>query len=149
MITDRTPDYVAGLVHELRKLPNETEWLEFKRNDALPQDIGEYLSALANSAALYGKAHGYVVWGIDDATHEIVGTTFNPLKTKVGNEELENWLLRLLSPKIDFRFHSAVIDGSTVILLEIGRAFRHPVQFQNQEFIRIGTYKKKLKDFPE
>ncbi len=109
MITDRTPDYVTGLVHELRKLPNETEWLEFKRNDASPQDIGEYLSALANSAALYGKTHGYMVWGIDDATHEIVGTTFNPVKTKVGNEELENWLLHLLNPKIDFRFHSAVI----------------------------------------
>jgi len=149
MITDRTPDYVTGLVHELRKLPNETEWLEFKRNDASPQDIGEYLSALANSAALYGKTHGYMVWGIDDATHEIVGTTFNPVKTKVGNEELENWLLHLLNPKIDFRFHSAVIDGSLVILLEVGRAFQHPVQFQNQEFIRIGTYKKKLKDFPE
>lgn len=149
MVTERTPDYVTGLVHELRKLPNETEWLEFKRNDASPQDIGEYLSALANSAALYGKTHGYMVWGIDDATHEIVGTTFNPVKTKVGNEELENWLLHLLNPKIDFRFHSAVIDGSLVILLEVGRAFRHPVQFQNQEFIRIGTYKKKLKDFPE
>lgn len=149
MITDRTPHYVTGLVHELRKLPNETEWLEFKRNDASPQDIGEYVSALANSAALYGKAHGYVVWGIDDTTHEIVGTTFDPVKAKVGNEELENWLLRLLNPKIDFRFHSAVIEGSSVILLEIGRAFRHPVQFQNQEFIRIGTYKKKLKDFPE
>ena len=36
-----------------------------------------------------------------------------------------------------------------VVLLEIERAYRHPVQFQGQEFIRIGSYKKKLKDFPE
>ncbi|MDC4222969.1 MAG: hypothetical protein MPW15_01645 [Candidatus Manganitrophus sp.] len=36
-----------------------------------------------------------------------------------------------------------------MVLLEIARAFRHPVRFQGQEFIRIGTYKKKLKDFPE
>ncbi len=149
MITDRTPEYLIGLVHELRKLPTETEWLEFKRNDAEPQDIGEYLSALANAAALYGKVNGYLVWGIDDATHEIVGTTFAPAKAKVGNEELESWLLRLLAPKINFRFHGVGIEGRSVILLEIGRAFRHPVQFQNQEFIRIGTYKKKLKDFPE
>ncbi len=149
MTSDRKPEYLAGLVRELCKLPNETEWLEFKRNAAEPQDIGEYLSALANAAALYGKVNGYLVWGIDDATHDIVGTTFSPTNVKVGNEELESWLLRLLSPKIHFRFYPVEIEGRSVILLEIGRAFRHPVQFQNQEFIRVGTYKKKLKDFPE
>jgi len=33
--------------------------------------------------------------------------------------------------------------------LEIGSAFKHPVQFKNIEYIRVGSYKKKLKDFPE
>lgn len=33
--------------------------------------------------------------------------------------------------------------------MEIARAFRHPVRFSGQEFIRVGTYKKKLKDYPE
>lgn len=149
MISERTPEYLISLVNELRKLPNETEWLEFKRNDAEPQDIGEYLSALANSAALYGKVHAYLVWGIDDVTHDVVGTSFAPANTKVSNEELENWLLRLLAPKINFRFYRVAIDGRSVVLLEVDRAFRHPVQFQGQEFIRIGTYKKRLKDFPE
>jgi predicted HTH transcriptional regulator len=59
MSTDRSADYLASLVHELCKLPNETEWLEFKFNNDKPDEIGEYLSALANSAALSGKAHGY------------------------------------------------------------------------------------------
>jgi predicted HTH transcriptional regulator len=86
MTGDRKPEYLVGLVHELRKLPNETEWLEFKRNDAEPREIGEYLSALANAAALYGKVNGYLVWGIDDATHDIVGTTFSPASVKVGLE---------------------------------------------------------------
>jgi len=40
-------------------------------------------------------------------------------------------------------------DGKPVVLLEISAAFRHPVQFKNQEFIRIGSFKKKLKDHPE
>lgn len=65
MPTDRNTDYIVGLVHELRKLPNETEWLEFKQNKADPQDIGEYLSALANSATLWGKINAYLIWGID------------------------------------------------------------------------------------
>jgi ATP-dependent DNA helicase RecG len=149
MTTDRKPEYLVSLVRELCKLPQETEWVEFKENKADPQEIGEYLSALANSAALCGKAFAYLVWGIENASHQIVGTTFSPSRTKEGNEELENWLLRLLAPKIPFRFFEIVVDAHNVILLEIGRAFRHPVQFQNQEFIRVGSYKKRLKDFQE
>lgn len=63
MTTDRTMEYLASLVNELRKLPKETEWVEFKVNDAEPQEIGEYLSALSNSAAFCGKAFAYLVWG--------------------------------------------------------------------------------------
>lgn len=35
------------------------------------------------------------------------------------------------------------------MILEIARASSKPVQFQGQEFIRVGSYKKKLKDYPE
>ena len=44
------------LVNELRKLPNEVQWLEFKHNNYDPYMIGQDISALANSAALYEKA---------------------------------------------------------------------------------------------
>ncbi|MDF1615751.1 RNA-binding domain-containing protein [Desulfurivibrio dismutans] len=97
MTIDRTTEYLLGLLNELRKLPQETEWVEFKHNNDDPEQIGEYLSALANAAALLGKVHAYLVWGVDDNTHEVVGTAFDPISTKVGNEELESWLLRLLS----------------------------------------------------
>ena len=83
------------------------------------------------------------------ATAPVVGTSFNPGAEKVGNEQLENWLLRLLAPKIHFRFFEVSVDGHSVVLLEIERAFRHPVRFHGQEYIRVGSYKKKLKDFPE
>jgi len=149
MSTDRTSEYLVGLVNELCKLPKETEWVEFKHNNDDHQEIGEYLSALANSAALSGKSQAYLIWGIDDHTHEVIGTTFVPAAKKIGNEELESWLLRLLEPKIDFDFYTVEFDGKPVVLLEIGRAFRHPVRFSGQEYIRIGSYKKKLKDFPE
>lgn len=149
MTVDRTNDYLIGLVKELQKQPAETEWVEFKKNRAEPEEIGEYLSALANSAALLGKVNAYMVWGVDDQTHDVVGTTFHPNVEKVGNEELENWLLRLLAPKINFRFHTLQVDSKPVVLLEIGAAFRHPVRFKHQEFIRVGSYKKKLKDYPE
>lgn len=72
-----------------------------------------------------------------------------PRAAKVGNEELENWLLRLLKPRINFRFFDVIVDGRPVVVLEVEHAFRHPVRFQEEEFIRVGSYKKKLKDFPE
>jgi ATP-dependent DNA helicase RecG len=71
-------EYLNGLVAELRKLPKETGWVEFKVDNTNPEDIGEYLSALSNTAALQDKANGYVVWGIKDGTHEVVGTSFKP-----------------------------------------------------------------------
>lgn len=149
MTLGRPTKYWISIVHELRKLPGETEWVEFKRNNDNPEEIGEYLSALANSAAMTGKVNGYLLWGIDNDSHEIAGTTFVPSKTRVGAEELENWLLRLLEPKINFRFFELTIDGYAVVLLEIGAAFRHPVRFRGKEYIRVGSYKKRLKDFPE
>lgn len=149
MTTDRSAAYLEGLVRELCKLPNETEWVEFKVNRAEPEEIGEYISALANSAAVAGKAFAYLVWGVEDANHNIVGTGVDPTILKVGNEELESWLLRLLTPKIHFVFYQFSIDAKRLVLLEIERAFRHPVRFQGNEYIRIGSYKKKLKDFPD
>lgn len=84
-----------------------------------------------------------------DDDHAVVGTDFDPPAAKVGNEELESWLLRLLEPKIDFRFFPLAIEGHKVVVLEVARAARHPVRFSGQEFVRVGSYKKKLKDFPE
>jgi ATP-dependent DNA helicase RecG len=148
-MNEKNQSYLIGLVNELRKLPAEAEWIEFKHNNADPQEIGEYISALSNSAALLKKVNAYILWGIDNNTHDIIGTDFNPSQKKIGNEELENWLLHLLNPKINFHFYRIPFDEKNVILMEIDAAFKHPVQFQHQEYIRIGSYKKKLKDFQE
>ena len=148
MSSNRSDEYFAGLVRELCKLPKESEWVEFKKNDAEPKNIGEYISAMANSAALVGKAHGYIVWGVRDKDHAVVGTAFDPNRKKIGNEGLENWLLRLLEPKINFCFFVVTVDEKRVVLLEVARAIQQPVSFKNQEYIRVGSHKKKLKDTP-
>ena len=149
MTVDRNPEYLQSLVRELCRLFDETEWVEFKVGNEQPDAIGEYISALANSAAYSGKVHAYLLWGVEDQNHDIVGTDFRPLQAKIGNEELESWLLRLINPKVNFRFFEIEIEEKCVVMLEVGAAFHHPVQFKNIEFIRVGSYKKKLKDFPE
>ncbi|MFC1602025.1 ATP-binding protein [Pseudomonadota bacterium] len=149
MTTDRSAEYLIGLVRELCKLPSETEWVEFKHNNAHPQEIGGYISALANAAALNGKAHAYLLWGIEDGTHDIIGTEFNPITARKGNEPLESWLLRLLNPKIRFRFDVMEIDERQVVILEIERATRDPVSFSGTEYVRVGEVKKPLKEAPD
>lgn len=136
-------------VKSLLFLAKETEWVEFKLNQSDPQEIGEYISALSNSAALYHEINAYIVWGIDNRTRKIVGTNFKPLTKKIGNEELENWLATQLSPRIDFQIHEGEIEGKPVVIFQIQPAPNLPVRFKDTEYIRIGTYKKKLKDHPE
>jgi ATP-dependent DNA helicase RecG len=140
---------LKSLLHELIMLPHETEWVEFKHNRAIPQDIGEYISALANSACLHDKDFAYLVWGVDSKTHTIIGTTFKPRLEKIGNQELESWLALQLQPRLDFTVYELDVDGSPVVVFIILPARQTPVAFRGEEFIRIGSYKKKLKEFPE
>lgn len=149
MTNHREHDYLLGLVRELCNLPHETDWVEFKVNYREPHAIGEYISALANAAALHDKAHAYMLWGIENGTHVVTGTNFSPTTAKQGNEPLETWLLRLLNPRIDFRFHEVIADARRVVLLEINRASQHPVAFGGVEFIRVGSTTRRLKDYPE
>ncbi len=142
-------DYYKSLVERLIRLPDETEWLEYKVNNFDPKIIGEYISALSNSAAICEKETAYMLWGINNETHEIEGTRISSKKAKVGNEEIENWILTQLKPRVDFKFTEVSFDEKIVIVLEIPAAVNRPTSFKDVEYIRVGTYKKKLKDFPE
>lgn len=128
---------------------SENEWIEFKVNDCNPQEIGEYISALSNSACLHNKEFGYLIFGIENSSKIIVGTNFKPKQTKVGNEELESWIATQLKPRIDFSIIEINIDSSTVVVFKIDATFDTPIKFKGEEFIRVGSYKKKLSDFPE
>ena len=127
----------------------ENEWIEFKVNNEKPDVIGEYISALANSAMLHDMNKAYLIFGVKDKTLEIVGTSVNLKDSKKGNEELEAWLHRVLEPNIDFNFFEIDCDGLNIQVIEIDCAHRQPIKFSGTEYIRVGSIKKKLHDFPE
>ncbi|MDU8357839.1 ATP-binding protein [Pseudomonas syringae group sp. J309-1] len=137
------------LLHGLRQLDGEKEWVEFKENNESPDMIGETISALSNSARLRREPYAYMVWGIEDGSHQIVGTSFRPSVAKKGNEELEHWLVRMLTPSLDLQFYEVDESGSHVVILEIPAALHTPVQFAGAEYIRVGSLKKPLKSYPE
>lgn len=140
------PDFLERLVRELTRLPAETGWVEFKVNNVDPDMIGKRISALSNSAALEDQEKAYLVWGVEDETHAIVGTTFNPATAKKGNENLEAWLVRCLAPRLDIRFHTLDIGEKAVVVLEIPAAKIQPTRFDGREWVRVGSTTQPLGD---
>ena len=128
------------ILSELRAEPTETEWLEFKENNG--QELGEYISALSNSACLHDKEYAYIVFGINDKTHRIEGTKFDLNQKVKGNENLIPWLTRMLTPKIHFESHEFIAEGQRIILFKIQATVNTPVKFSGIPYIRIGSYKK-------
>ena len=138
------------LIDFLRSKDTEAEWFEFKVNYAEPQKIGEYLSALSNSAALSHEEFGYLIFGVDNSTHEVVGTEFQPKKAKgKGNEDLEPWLNRLLDPRVDCAIDEDEINGARIVVFRIGAARERPVRFSGVAHIRVGSNNHKLVNYPE
>lgn len=127
----------------------ESEWLEFKEDNDNSDDIGKNISAISNSIALLERERGYILWGVENKSKQLLGTRFQPQKYKIGNEELENWLTRLLNPKIDFRIHTKEINEKKIVLFEIKPSANQPASFKGVEYIRIGSYTKKLQEHPE
>lgn len=50
---------VIETVIEAKQMPHEVEWIELKTNFWNPKEIGEYISALSNSATIHGKKAGF------------------------------------------------------------------------------------------
>lgn len=142
-------DEARSLLADLCREPRETTWLEFKENKADPQEIGEYISALSNAAVLAGRGRAYMVWGVRDSDHQVVGTTFRPELAKVGNEDIEAWLTRGLDPQVTISFVPFAAGSSRVVILEVAAARERPVGFNGKEYVRVGSYKKPLRSYPE
>jgi predicted HTH transcriptional regulator len=137
------------ILSDILASPKECEWVEIKENNYNPEDIGEYISSLSNGAAYVGLSKGYLLFGINDKTHSIVGTTFSPKSEKIRQQERENWIATQLSPRIDFMIHEMTVDKKRIVLFIIDSAGNTPVKFKGPAWIRVGSYKKKLSEHPE
>lgn len=139
---------VKEKVLELCAYADEQEWFEFKENWFEPVTLGEYVSALSNAAAFHHKKFAYFIWGVNDNTHEIVGTSFNQY-LHVNSEPYQNQLARNLSPSINFSFEEETINGKRVVVLVIPAAEEIPTAYKEKRYLRIGSSKCNLKDYPK
>jgi len=138
-----------ALIKHLVSLPEETEWLEFKENFYDPDKIGKYISALSNGALLKDERFAYLVFGVRNSDHLIVGTSVRLNSQRKGAEPLESWLARKLDPSVFLEFLHVTIDGKEIDFIKITPAYYRPLKFAGKAFIRIGETTKPLDDFPE
>ena len=134
------------LLNELKKLNGESEISEFKINNSKPNEIGDYLSALSNSAALHDRDCAYLIFGVND-DGEVVGTKFNPGRRKRG-QEIKNFLATQLDPEVNFEVHKLQVTNKTVVVFVIPAATVYPVKFSGKASIRVGSYIKPLVKHP-
>ena len=138
-----------ALIDELCSQQSEHSLLEFKHNNEDQKMIGKLCSALSNAARVANQDLAYVLWGVDDATQTVVGTTFDPQTKKMGNQVFEFWLAKKLQPSITCSFRVVNHPNGRVVLLEIPAATTAPVSFDDNAYIRIGSATPKLNDFPD
>lgn len=144
-----TDPRTLAIIDDLRKLPAEAPWAEFKENNPEGQMIGKLISALSNAARVADQHFAYVVWGVRDGDHAAVGTTFEPGTRRESGQPLDLWLAQRLQPAIGFEFETVDYHGTRLVLLTIPAASSAPVEFDRTAFIRIGSATPRLSDHPE
>lgn len=139
---------IIDIIKELISYPNEEEWFEFKENWYQADGIGEYISSISNAATLKGKETGYLVWGVNNDTHELTNTTFD-YHVDVANEPLQHYPARYVTPDVNFEFKEEIIEGNRVVILFIPAAHTIPTAFKGVRYLRIGSSKVNLMKYPE
>ncbi|MDR1879245.1 MAG: putative DNA binding domain-containing protein, partial [Bacteroidales bacterium] len=138
------------LIDELLQYGKELSWLEFKRNDATEnRKLGRYISGLANAANIARQPFAYLVFGIDNDSLNITGTTYTYEKRKEKGSELNFYIRRNLSPSINFRHHICNYNGKRLEIFQIPASGNNPIAFENEACIRIGSNLTELKKYPD
>jgi ATP-dependent DNA helicase RecG len=142
-------DGEAFIAHMCAK-PTEMPWVEFKVNTYNPDSIGKYISGMANAAMLARKPYAFMIWGVQDITHEIVGTEIRLDQAKgAGNVDLLFWLSQHLRPRIHVAVEHITIGDKQIEMLVIDPGYQQPVAFNGQEYIRVGTSLTPLREHVE
>lgn len=141
-------DKYLDIIENLLRLQDEYEWLDFKENWFNKDEIGEYISAIANGACLCGKEYGYIIWGVKDNSRDIVGTSIN-FDKDINHEPYKHYLARNLKPSIAFEVIEKEYQGKRIVMLQIPSSKSVQTKYKEVSYFRIGSSKEKINKFPE
>jgi ATP-dependent DNA helicase RecG len=131
---------IKETLDRLRALPHEQEIVEFKeaKNGYDFAKIGRYFSALCNEANLMRKEQAWLVLGIRDRDHAIVGSDFR--RSKKDLDSLKKEIADKTTNRITFiEIYEVLHSEGRVVLLQIPPAPRGiPVAFEGHYYGRDG-----------
>ena len=127
---------------------DEVEWFEYKENFDDPDQIGQYIAALSNAAVMAGEPFGFLIWGVNNDTHALTGTTYN-YNRDYKHEPVQHYIARKLSPSLFFQYDEDIIEGKRIVVLRIPAARTVPTDYDGVRYIRIGSSKENIKKHPE
>ncbi len=142
---------IISLTYIVRGIVNdkvENPFIEFKENNADPDEIGEYISALSNMALLCDSPFGYLIWGVNDKTREFVGTKLSFKTWKKGGQEILAYWKNLLTPTLAIEDYELEIDSKHILVLKIPAAAHFASTFKKQAYCRNESSKKNIKEYP-
>ncbi len=135
-----TQKELEDILDELLKLPDETEWVEFKEAKAGFdfKELGQYFSALSNEANLKGKNCAWLVFGVVDKTHAVVGSQYRPLRKDLDSLKYE--VAKQTTGGVTFvEIFDVVHPNGRVVMFQIPPAIRGvPTAWQGHYYGRDG-----------
>lgn len=120
-----TPLDPRDILDRLLKLPDETEWVEFKeaKNSFDAEKLGHYFSALSNEANLKGKEYGWLVFGVQDKPREVVGTQFKTNRPDLDSLKLD--IANQTTSRLTFiEIYEVAHSKGRVVMFQIPAALR-------------------------
>jgi ATP-dependent DNA helicase RecG len=134
-----TEQLIQELQH-LQSLAAETEVVEFKeaKNDFDSTKMGRYFSALCNEANLKNKKCAWLVFGIENANHKIVGTNYRVQSNNRPLQGLKKEIADKTTNRITFiEIYELTTEQGRVILFQIPPAPKGiPVAFEGHYYAR-------------
>lgn len=106
----------------------ENEVVEFKKAETNfdVDELGKYFSALSNEANLREREFGWIVFGVWDKKHEIVGTSFK--KSEVALNKLKQDMSQHTTDGLIFReIIPLEVEGKRVLLFKVSATPRNIV----------------------
>lgn len=140
---------LVQIIRHFLSEPTEQPHVEFKENNSDPETIAKNISAITNTLIKNNIPRGYIIWGVTDDAHEIVGTSFIPETKKKGNEDLILWLKKHLKPELEVKFYTTTVDDKRIVVLVIQVNRSSVSKYDNVPYIRIDKNTRKLGDYPE
>lgn len=143
--------YTNLLKLQIETLKKENRFLEFKSNYQDYTRLGKYISALSNGACLDHQDSAYLYFGVDDTSLSVKGTTFDISKQKAeGNQSLEIYLRRMISPKITFEIEEFLYEGNQrLVVFVIPAAAHEPTCYMNKPYIRVDSHVTEMTPYAE